>query len=77
MQPATSLGGVESLVEQRFQVDPSVDPKMLRISVGVENLEVRWDSYLRYIPSEGSVKDLKDDLRKGMQDVTSKVRIAY
>jgi len=41
MQPATSLGGVESLIEQRFQVDPSVDPKMLRISVGVENIEVR------------------------------------
>ena len=76
MQPATSLGGVESLVEQRFQVDPSVDPKMLRISVGVENLEVRWDSYLHYIPSERPVKDLKDDLRKGMQEVTSKVRVA-
>jgi cystathionine gamma-synthase len=41
MQPATSLGGVESLIEQRFQVDSSVDPKMLRISVGVENIEVR------------------------------------
>jgi len=37
--PATSLGGVESLIEQRFQVVPEFDPKMLRISVGVENLE--------------------------------------
>jgi len=54
--PATSLGGVESLIEQRFQVVSEFDPKLLRISVGVENLE-----------------DLKDDLRKGLQRVASKV----
>ena len=41
LQPATSLGGVESLIEQRYQVFPEFDPKMLRISVGVEHLEVR------------------------------------
>jgi len=54
--PATSLGGVESLIEQRFQVVSEFDPKLLRISVGVENLE-----------------DLKDDLRRGLQRVASKV----
>lgn len=39
-QAATSLGGVESLVEQRVQSDPSSDPCLLRLSIGVEDLEV-------------------------------------
>ena len=41
MQPATSLGGVESLMEQRVHSDPGADPRLIRISVGVEDLEVR------------------------------------
>ena len=39
-QPATSLGGVESLIEQRVHSDPGADPRLVRISVGVEDLEV-------------------------------------
>ncbi|TDL29400.1 cystathionine gamma-synthase [Rickenella mellea] len=37
--PATSLGGVESLIEQRLQSDPGADPRLVRISVGVEDIE--------------------------------------
>ncbi|KAH9843892.1 cystathionine gamma-synthase [Rhodofomes roseus] len=37
--PATSLGGVESLIEQRSTVDPGADPRLVRISCGVEDLE--------------------------------------
>ncbi|KAJ7228761.1 Cys/Met metabolism PLP-dependent enzyme-domain-containing protein [Mycena pura] len=37
--PATSLGGVESLVEYRYSWDPASDPRAVRISVGVEDLE--------------------------------------
>jgi cystathionine beta-lyase/cystathionine gamma-synthase len=37
--PATSLGGVESLIEQRRMSDPGEDPRLIRISVGVEDLE--------------------------------------
>jgi len=37
--PATSLGGVESLVEYRYSWDPTSDPRAVRISVGVEDLE--------------------------------------
>ncbi|KAJ6016591.1 pyridoxal phosphate-dependent transferase [Penicillium herquei] len=36
---ATSLGGVESLIEWRAMMDPNVDQKLLRVSVGVEELE--------------------------------------
>ncbi|KAF4594652.1 cystathionine beta-lyase [Ophiocordyceps camponoti-floridani] len=36
---ATSLGGVESLVEWRAMSDASVDRRLLRLSVGVEALE--------------------------------------
>lgn len=36
---ATSLGGVESLVEWRRMTDPGVDPRILRISVGIESWE--------------------------------------
>ncbi|KAH9943348.1 cystathionine gamma-synthase [Epithele typhae] len=37
--PATSLGGVESLIEQRVHSDPGADPRLIRISVGAEDLE--------------------------------------
>lgn len=36
---ATSLGGVESLIEQRGKADGVTDTRLLRISVGVEDLE--------------------------------------
>ncbi|KAK3394036.1 Cys/Met metabolism PLP-dependent enzyme-domain-containing protein [Podospora didyma] len=36
---ATSLGGVESLIEWRAMSDPFVDRRLLRVSVGVENVE--------------------------------------
>ena len=36
---ATSLGGVESLVDWRFQYDSSVSQGLLRMSVGVEEVE--------------------------------------
>ncbi|KAF7122592.1 hypothetical protein CNMCM5793_000617 [Aspergillus hiratsukae] len=36
-QHATSLGGVESLIEWRALSDSRVDPKLLRISVGLED----------------------------------------
>lgn len=37
--PATSLGGVESSIELRRQSDPRADPRLLRLSIGVEELE--------------------------------------
>ncbi|QRV87718.1 Cys/Met metabolism PLP-dependent enzyme [Ceratobasidium sp. AG-Ba] len=37
--PATSLGGVESLAEQRFVSDPGADKRLLRLSVGIEDIE--------------------------------------
>ncbi|KAH3900233.1 probable putative cystathionine beta-lyase [Saccharomycodes ludwigii] len=36
---ATSLGGVESLIEWRALTDPEIDQKLIRISVGCENVE--------------------------------------
>ncbi|KAF8592776.1 cystathionine gamma-synthase [Ramaria rubella] len=51
-QCATSLGGVESLIEYRRRSDPTANPCLLRLSVGVEDL-----------------KDLKNDLRNGFNDV--------
>lgn len=47
LQPATSLGGVESLIEQRVQSDPGADPRLIRISVGVEDVEVTYQLRLR------------------------------
>lgn len=40
LQAATSLGGVESLVEQRLRSDPGADPKLIRLSIGVEDVKV-------------------------------------
>jgi cystathionine gamma-synthase len=36
---ATSLGGVESLIEWRRMSDLKIDPRVLRVSIGVENVE--------------------------------------
>lgn len=38
-QHATSLGGVESLIEWRVLSDAEVSPTLLRVSVGAENIE--------------------------------------
>ncbi|KAK4058124.1 hypothetical protein OIO90_000863 [Microbotryomycetes sp. JL221] len=35
--PATSLGGVESLIEQRVLSAPESDPRLLRLSIGLED----------------------------------------
>lgn len=37
--PATSLGGVESLIEQRVIASPDTDPRLIRISTGLEDFE--------------------------------------
>lgn len=55
-QPATSLGGVESLIERRLHSDPGADPKLIRVSVGVEELEVSSSyGYRRDISAYGFV----------------------
>jgi cystathionine gamma-synthase len=42
---ATSLGGVESLIEWRRMSDTGVDERLLRVSVGVENWEDLRDDF--------------------------------
>ena len=37
--PATSLGGVESLIDWRYRYDPSVSKALLRVSIGLEAFE--------------------------------------
>lgn len=44
---ATSLGGVESLIEWRAMSDETVDTRLLRISVGLENWEDLRDDLMR------------------------------
>jgi cystathionine beta-lyase/cystathionine gamma-synthase len=34
------LGGVESLIEQRLRSDPEADPRLIRLSIGVEDVKV-------------------------------------
>lgn len=50
-QHATSLGGVESLIEWRALSDSRVDRKLLRISVGLENWEDLKDDLLQAFTS--------------------------
>lgn len=44
---ATSLGGVESLIEWRAMTDAKVDRRLLRISVGIEGWEDLRDDLLQ------------------------------
>lgn len=37
--PATSLGGVESLIEHRILSDSGANPRLIRLSIGVEDIE--------------------------------------
>lgn len=39
---ATSLGSVESIIEQRRMSDEREDPRLVRLSVGLESFEVRF-----------------------------------
>jgi len=56
--PATSLGGVESLIEHKASTgDLEADPKVLRLSIGVEDIE-----------------DLKEDFRRAIKIVVSKAQ---
>jgi cystathionine gamma-synthase len=36
---ATSLGGVESLAEHRMKSDPAMEPGLVRLSIGIEDVE--------------------------------------
>lgn len=54
---ATSLGGVESLIEWRRRSDPNADPKLLRLSVGVEDFEDLKNDLKKALIA---VKDLKE-----------------
>ena len=42
--PATSLGGVETTIErrQKYEGDAHVNPGLLRMSVGIEDVEDLW-----------------------------------
>lgn len=37
--PATSLGGVESLIQHQVQSEPNCDPRIVRLSVGLEDFQ--------------------------------------
>jgi cystathionine beta-lyase/cystathionine gamma-synthase len=51
-QPATSLGGVESLVEHRLGSDPGVNPSLVRLSIGVEEFEVSVAWLAKLLPTD-------------------------
>jgi hypothetical protein len=56
---ATSLGSVESLIEWRYKHDESVNPTLIRISVGIENVEdliADLDQALKTLKSKDSTK---------------------
>jgi cystathionine beta-lyase len=56
-QHATSLGGVESLIEWRTMSDDKVDTRLMRVSVGVEGWEDLRDDLLQ------AFKTLSEELR--------------
>lgn len=40
VQAASSLGGLDSSIEHRMGTDPGCDPRLVRLSIGLEELEV-------------------------------------
>lgn len=70
-QPATSLGGVESLIDHRIRSDPSADPRLIRLSIGVEDVEVSWPHPNHYSRTYLFSQDLRLDLRQALQRLHS------
>jgi len=54
---ATSLGGVESLVEWRRQYDDSISPYLLRLSIGLEDPEDLKRDLLRGLLETSALTD--------------------
>jgi len=48
---ATSLGGYESLIESRYRYDKTIDPALLRLSVGLENATDLINDYKQALDS--------------------------
>ena len=48
---ATSLGGVESLIEWRRMSDSGVDERLMRVSVGIEDVEDLWVDLVKGLDS--------------------------
>jgi len=53
---ATSLGGVESLMEQRVLSSPGQDPRLIRISVGLEDVEDLKDDLRKALKQFNEIK---------------------
>jgi cystathionine gamma-synthase len=53
--PATSLGGVETTIErrQKYAGDAHVEPGLLRLSVGIEDIEDLWADIAATLPRAG------------------------
>jgi cystathionine gamma-synthase len=57
---ATSLGGVESLIEWRAAVDSKIDPRICRVSIGLENVEdLKNDFRQAFATAKKLVEDMK------------------
>ena len=64
--PATSLGGVESLVEHRYTVEGPTrptPPDLLRLSVGLEHEDDLFDDLARGAAHEAARRDVHDAAR--------------
>jgi len=59
---ATSLGGVESLIEWRTMTDSKVDTRLLRISVGIEGWEDLKDDLMQGF--KALYDELQEELKK-------------
>lgn len=51
---ATSLGGVESLAEHRIRSDPTTDPGLVRLSIGIEDVEDLLEDMVQALDAVGS-----------------------
>lgn len=62
---ATSLGGVESLIEWRRMSDAEVDERLLRVSIGIENWEDLKNDFLRAFKALAEGSKSKEDATEG------------
>lgn len=61
---------MESLIDHRMQSDPDADPHLLRISVGVEDIDARLSFQLHLNMSIDTLaQDLKSDLRQAFRQL--------
>ncbi|KAJ9086283.1 hypothetical protein DSO57_1005560 [Entomophthora muscae] len=68
IKSATSIGGSQTLMEWRYQFDPELDPRLCRVTVGLESLEALKQDFIKAFAKVSS-----NTMKNKLSDIGSKL----